>query len=292
MRLSIIVPNYNGASFFAELLDTLRSLTSDASDTPGSTEVIVVDDASTDESWSILNERYGGDFKLLRNDSNAGFSRTVNRGIREAEGDFVALVNTDIICSTDIFGELLKYLEEGGDSSRKTFSVSPLIFNKALNEVENYTALIYNRGVLWLKRMRIDTLNTKTYDKAVICGAFVICRGDLLRQLGGLDEDYSPFYWEDIDLGLRAERLGYENRVVANLRVIHNHSRSISPKYSDRDKRHIMLRNQIRISLKHRDHLGLPGSQYLYLFARGLKEVLTGDLPLALSYMRGGFGSY
>ena len=83
LAFSIIVPNWNGKPYLARCLS---SLLLSAKRTGLSYELIVVDDASTDDSWRIAEERFPR-VRLMRNEGNIGFAASVNRGVSVAAGE-------------------------------------------------------------------------------------------------------------------------------------------------------------------------------------------------------------
>lgn len=103
--VSVIVPIYNGAAHIRECLDSLFAQTLE------SLEIIVVDDASTDETDSILGkyvQRSGGRLQVLTQRTNQGVSAARNRGIDAARGAFVAFVDADDIVRPRMYEHLLE----------------------------------------------------------------------------------------------------------------------------------------------------------------------------------------
>ena len=89
-RVSVVIPNYNGAGWLPRCLDAL------AAQTFQDKEVLVVDNGSTDGSVSLLRERYAH-VRLIALARNTGFAAAVNTGIRTTRGEYVALLNTDTV---------------------------------------------------------------------------------------------------------------------------------------------------------------------------------------------------
>ncbi len=88
LTYSVIIPNYNGARFLAGCLDSIQAQTLPP------LETIVVDDASTDNSVTLLKERYPW-VKLIIRSENGGFAKACNAGLDAAEGDILVLFNND-----------------------------------------------------------------------------------------------------------------------------------------------------------------------------------------------------
>jgi GT2 family glycosyltransferase len=107
--LSLIIVNWNTRELLASCL---RSL--DAERNPGWCEIIVVDNASADGSADMIASCFP-QITLVRNDSNVGFARAVNQGVRIAKGAYLLLLNSDTEASFDTIERCLHYLEDQPD---------------------------------------------------------------------------------------------------------------------------------------------------------------------------------
>lgn len=91
-RVSVVIPNYNYARYVTQAVDSILA----QSLSPGDLEVIVVDDASTDSSWEVL-QRYRGDSRvtILRHGENSGIATSWNDGMAAARGRYIACLDAD-----------------------------------------------------------------------------------------------------------------------------------------------------------------------------------------------------
>lgn len=245
MELSVIIPNYNGRALLSTLIPQLKQ-SLDSSEL--SYEIILSDDCSEDDSVEFVKAEYP--FVLIaQGNKQLGYAGNCNRGSKSASGEFLCFVNSDILLETEPFSPLVTFLK-----SAEAFGAMPLIYAEGLGRVENLNFLWKNRGLIWLKPVeQIDLSTPESVVRAIgsepvadipLCGAFFICRRKLFEALGGFDVTYSPAYWEDIDLGLRAKTLGYPTYLVPSALVKHLHSRTISSIYNEETKRKFLLRNQ------------------------------------------------
>src|SRR3989344_2471695 len=101
MKISIVIPNYNGRHLLEKNLPQVINASPDC-------EIIVVDDASTDESVSFLKKNYGN-IILLEKKKNSGFSSTVNLGVKKSSGDLIVLLNSDAVPDENYLKYLLPY---------------------------------------------------------------------------------------------------------------------------------------------------------------------------------------
>lgn len=107
-RVSILVVNYNGEAFLEACLDSLRHI-----DYPNF-EVVVVDNASTDRSWQVL-ERFH-EVRRVRSDRNRGFAGGNNFGLRHCTGDLILLLNSDTVVTPGFLSPLAGWLIDHPES--------------------------------------------------------------------------------------------------------------------------------------------------------------------------------
>lgn len=244
MNISIVIANYNGEELLRENLPkVLTAAKQYEANTKNTVELIVVDDCSTDDSLKEIqnlkfkNQNYSSKFKIIKNEKNLGFSSTVNRGVKEARGEIVVLLNTDVVPEMNFLQPLVKYF-----ANEKVFAVGCMD-----KSVEKGKAVLRGRGVgRWEKgflvHARGEVDKTDTLWVAGGSGAF---RKSLWQKLGGFDTLYNPFYWEDIDLSYRALKSGYKIFFEPKSIVTHEHEKgSIKRKYSPFQIKIIAYRNQ------------------------------------------------
>ena len=104
-RVSVLLPVYNGARYLA---GALRSVV--AQSFPD-WELLVVDDGSTDDSRAVAHSWDDPRIRVLANGENLGVARSLNRGIREARGDFIARMDADDECFPERLREQVRFLE-------------------------------------------------------------------------------------------------------------------------------------------------------------------------------------
>jgi GT2 family glycosyltransferase len=284
MRLSVIIPNYNGEKLLAVLLpQVLRALAS----APYAWEIIVSDDVSTDGSCALV-EREFPQVKLACGEANVGFGGNCNRGAEQARGECLAFVNSDVEIDTDVFTPLLECL------SPSLFAVMPLVFAEGLGRVENVQELWISRGLPWLRPVpgiplenpASTAAHLEAPSQVQLCGAFFVCHARLFRELGGFSPEFGRAYWEDVDLGVRARKLGYETMVCPAATVLHRHSITMDEVLGDRGKRRNMLRNQAVFLRRNLDALRPVPLFRLYLLLRIPQRLLSGDFAAAGEYCR------
>ncbi|MDA3869424.1 MAG: glycosyltransferase family 2 protein [Gammaproteobacteria bacterium] len=248
--ISIILPNYNGASLLEKNLPSLLEAIDGFEH-----EIIVIDDCSSDNSVSFLEQSYP-DITVIQNEVNLGFSATCNKGIRAARLELLCVVNTDVTFTPDYFTKATK---EFDDASLFAVKGDIINYNSSFEDVINIDRTIllyYKRGFL-----RFDTKTPLTkrtlisgdIEQFVGLGCCFVCRREQMLELGGFDEIYSPFYWEDGDLGLRAVQKGFNLLYLPEAKVFHQASSTISNYRSHSQRRLVSNRNKFLFTWRHLD---------------------------------------
>jgi GT2 family glycosyltransferase len=199
LDISVILVNFNGAAFIEQCLDSLF-----ASTIPYSYEVILVDNASTDNSLQIL-ERYKDRIRLYRNTENTGFSFANNQAIRVAHGRYLFLLNTDTVLEPDA----LLLMMQTHEREPNIGAIAP----KLLNGDGTLQCPGSSFGHWRFKQDRRRNV-------PFIAGAAVLIRKSVMEEMGLMDENLF-FYNDDIDMSRFLRRRGYPIVYLPEARVIH-----------------------------------------------------------------------
>ncbi len=237
MNISVIVPNYNGESLLKKNLPKVFEELERYKG--GRIEVIVVEDASLDESVLVLKdfEKKYKNLKFFVNKKNLGFSSTVNNGAAHASGDILLLLNTDVYPEKGFLEPLLKHFEDSqifavGCMDKSIEGEKVVLRGRGLGS--------WQRGFLVHRRGEVNKISTLWVSGG--SGAF---RKSVWDKLGGLNPLYNPFYWEDIDLSYRAQKSGYKVLFEPESSVFHEHDKgAIKSSYSSFKIKTIAYRNQ------------------------------------------------
>lgn len=241
--VSLIIPNWNGADllrcYLPSVLDAKKKF-------PGQAEVIVVDDASTDRSVDILGEEFSN-VKLIVHEANKGFGNACWSGALAAIYPILIFLNSDVKVDHDFIEPLAACFER-----HAIFAASPLIFDET-GRLSDVTISIpyFRRGKLRYMSFPPEQLLNSTsplpypwFTLFPIGGAFAVDRARFL-ELQGFDDMFSPFYYEDTDLGFRAWRRGWPCIVVPESRVVHVHQGTIARSFKRFKVNAIRKRNRL-----------------------------------------------
>ncbi len=220
-RLGVIILNWNGEKLLKEFIPEAAKFTiTDEAD------LIVADNGSTDDSITWLR-KYHPDVKLIELDKNYGFSEGYNRAIREADYEFIVLLNSDVEVTPGWWQPLLGFLQKNPDVG----AVQPKILSyRDRNKFEYAGAAggyLDSLGYPYCRGRLFDYIEEDhgQYDgePADICwasGACLMTRRELYMRLGGLDTDFFA-HMEEIDLCCRILNAGYRVCALSDSAVYH-----------------------------------------------------------------------
>lgn len=274
MDISIVIPNFNGAKLLEKNLPKVLQAVSFYK--KGKNEIIIVDDASTDNSLALAKDK---NVIVLKNEKNLGFSSTVNKGVRKATGDIIILLNTDVYPQENFLEPLLKHFDD-----ENVFAAGCL--DKSIEGekiVERGRGLgEWKRGFLIHRRGEVDKTNTLWVNGG--SGAF---RKSIWDKLEGLNELYNPFYWEDIDLSYRALKSGYKVLFEQKSIVFHEHEKgSINEKYTSFQIKTIAYRNQFIFVWENATDYDLKFMHFIWLPYHFAKALFAGDKAFFIGYFK------
>ena len=246
--ISVVIPNYNGRDLLENNIPSLLAALNGME-----FEIIVVDDCSSDDSVPFLKKTYP-DIIIIKNSKNLGFSATCNKGISIASKELICVSNTDVTFTNEYFTNAIKNF-----TTPDVFAVKGDIINYCKDfhdvmNIEKTSLLYYKRGFLRFNQ-KVEPNNIqfspKINSQFVLLGCCFVCRREILQELKGYDEIYSPFYWEDADLAQRALKSGQQLIYDKNCKVYHQTSATISRHRSNRQRRLISNRNKFIFTWRH-----------------------------------------
>lgn len=258
--VAVIIPNYKGEEHLRECLDSLKI------QSYGNFEVIVVDNNSPDNSVEIIRNEYSF-VKLIILDTNTGFSKAINTGIKSAlenkNTEFLILLNNDIKCDRDFVKELINGFSEadtGSVASKMLNYYNPDIIDDA-GDFINKRGLPYARGN---KTKDSPLFNRKEFIFSACAGAAAYKR-EVFENVGLFDEDFFA-YFEDIDFGFRMQLMGY--KCFYNPGAVCYHKRGAT--FSSQGELTTMLceKNLVAVRIKNYPLILLTKNLFIFFFSR------------------------
>ena len=240
--VSIIIPTYNGVHLLKDYLphtvDVIRQ-----SNSVSEYEIIIIDDASTDETQQYLQNFTEPFVTVITNESNSGFSKTINKGIRQARMDLSLLLNNDMDLPLDFFDKTIHYFTDNA-----IFGISTEIRDRAGDKI------IESRKLPAFKHHSfhyIETTDTSNSNTLYLCGGNAIVDTKKIKELNGFNELFSPFYFEDFDLSLRAWRKGWKSIYINSTFCKHVPSTTIRKENRNSFVETIFIRNKLLLNYLH-----------------------------------------
>lgn len=245
MRVSAIVVNYRHAAMTCTCLAALREAL-DRVD--GGTEVIVVDNGSGDGSPEAIRAAAAG-VTLVELPENRGFPSGASEGIRRSRGEWIALINNDVIVEPEALAEMIAAGESAPDvgsvAAQMRFASHPDVINAAGIGVDRL-GIAYDR----LLGEPASASEDRPVEVFGACGGAALHRRRMLDEVGGMDESYF-FALDDVDLSWRARMAGWRC-LYAPAAVVHHHHGATTAHGSDVKYFHVGL-NRVRTLAKNAD---------------------------------------
>ena len=257
MKVTVIIPNYNGKHFLEPCLESLSRQSCQ------NFRILIVDNASTDGSIEYLEENYPHIERIVL-DQNYGFSKAVNVGIRHADTPYVFLLNNDTTIDPGCIRELLRTIER----SPRIFSVSSKMIQMYHPDLIDSAGDLYTLVGWGICRGTGRPVENYTEESPIFsaCAGAAMYRRSIFQEIGYFDENHFA-YLEDIDVGYRAKIYGYKNVYCPTAIVNHVGSGTSGSKY-----------NSFKVKLSARNNI------YLNYKNMPLLQLILNLLPLCAGY--------
>jgi GT2 family glycosyltransferase len=264
----IVIVNWNGKETMRKCLTTLFANTKSQA-----VRVVVVDNASTDESIAMLQKNFP-QVCIIKNQANVGFSVANNQGIKIALANSakqVLLLNSDVEITES---EWLETLSDVVESNREIgVAGCKLLFPDG--KIQHAGGIIKLRGAYHRGEHEEDT---GQYDKVefvdYVTGAALLIKAEVIRKIGLLDEGFTPLYFEDTDWCVRVRLIGYKIAYAPHPTFIH-HCGASAKKLGNTKNTFYFKRSSIRFFLLN------------YQTKDVLKRILKFEIPAALACLVG-----
>lgn len=276
--LRVVVLNWNGGEANLRCLAALTQASITAR------QVVFVDNASSDGSMEAVLDAYP-EVTCLRQGQNLGFCAGMNAGLQwvlASPAAYVLVLNNDVEVAADFLAPLLRAI-----AAPRVAAVGPKVL------LPGAPARIWCAGGRIDYRANVSTLlghgelDRGQYDMEervdYLPGCALLLRTEVLREVGCFDEQFFA-YMEDVDLGLRLRKQGWESRYVPSSRVVHEAGSSSGGGYAPARKYANAL-NSVRFLRKHsslRGWMGLLLFDLCSLPVAWMRELLRGGNPAAV----------
>ncbi len=217
--LSIIIVTWNTAKITQKCVQTINKFL----DNP---EIIVVDNGSQDDTVKILSKEKN--VKIVENHANLGFSKANNIGFKQASNEYILFMNSDIELIDDSLNKLLSFFKDknnigliGPKFLYPDLTPQASVFPKqsALNAFKEF---YLNKKDSYSKYIPKSENPVKVW---AVSGGCILTRKSFFKSIGGWNEKYF-FYFEDMDLCRKTNKLGKDVYYFPQCQIIHRHGAS------------------------------------------------------------------
>jgi len=225
MKLSVIVVNHNRCDLLKLTLNSLIK-----SSIGDDNEVIVVDNASADNSLGMMAADYP-QFRVVANNVDVGIAKAANQGIQASRGEYILLVNADVILGKETLEKVTVYMNEHQDVSglgvRMLGPQGAFLQESNRGLTKPWVSFFKLSGLAkYFPKSRMANRNHKewvqefqTSEIDILNGAFMLVRRSVFNEIGGFDERFQQ-YGYDIDLSYRMRLAGFKNYYYPKTYVI------------------------------------------------------------------------
>lgn len=273
--VSVVIPVYGERAY---TVACLRSLARHGAGVPF--EVIVVDDASPDDTVAVLRQIEG--LRLLRNSENLGFVCSCNAGAAAARGEFVVFLNNDTQVTSGWIDALLRCFAERPGCG---IAGSRLVYPDG--RLQEAGALMFADGSGWnVGRFEPRDAAPFRYRRRTdyVSGAALMIRRSTFEHIGGFDRRYAPAYYEDADLAFATRGLGLDVWYEPSSMVVHCEGISAGTDLDAGMKRHqrtnqAVFADKWKVELERQPPPGTPLDRAVRWHRRSRVLVVDATLP-------------
>ena len=231
MDLSVVILSYNVKYLLDACIQSVLHATRSIS-----TEIIVVDNASTDESVALVREKYP-DIRIIKNEINLGFSKANNIGVRASKGNYILILNPDTVVNESAIIGALHHLQnkaETGIVGVRMHDARGQYLPESKRGFPDLVSSFFKITGIYRFFPKSDFFNhyylgskdkNQISEVEVLTGAFMMMPKSLYEEVGGFDESYF-MYGEDIDLSNKIKKSGKNLVYLGNEQIIHLKGRS------------------------------------------------------------------
>ena len=220
MRTAVVILNWNGEKFLNQFLPVLLRNTQ----LPG-VDIYVADNASTDNSLSLIEEQFPT-VKTLLLDKNYGFAGGYNKALAQINADYFVLLNSDVEVTENWLQPLLNYMNENADVAACQPKIKSFYNRDYFEHAGASGGFIDYLGFPFCRGRVVGTaeMDRGQYDTVIdvfwATGACLLIRSELYNQVGGLDDEFFA-HMEEIDLCWRLKGQGFRIVCIPQSEVYH-----------------------------------------------------------------------
>lgn len=226
-KVSIVIATFNQWDYTQKCIESIKKWSAN------NYEIIVIDNASSDDTVNKLTKKYP-EVRLIKNNMNEGFPAAANQGISNALGEFVLLLNNDTVLTEKWLERMIEVIE----SDKSIGLVGPIsneVSGLQIDKEAKYESI--EEMHLYAKKIR-ETKKGEILNFPRVAFLCTLIKREVFEKIGGLDERFTPGNYEDDDFCLRAQLAGFKTVIAKDVFIHHYGSKSFKAegekKYAER----------------------------------------------------------
>ncbi len=283
-KTAVVILNYNGKAYLEKFLPSVLTHTPNA-------EIVVADNASTDDSVTFLNNHFP-EVKRIILEKNYGFAGGYNKVLSQVEAEYFLLLNSDIEVTENWLEPLEAFLDENSEYAACQPKIKDY-YHKALFEYAgasggfiDFLGYPFCRGRIFNKIETDSGQYNEPLDIFWASGASLMIRSEIFTKAGGFDNDFFA-HMEEIDLCWRIHSLNYKIKCIPQSTVFHVGGGTLAK--SSPFKTYLNFRNGLYLLIKNlplqKLLLKLP-ARILLDWIAAIKFILEGNLKHGISVFK------
>lgn len=224
--ISVIIPVYKNQDLF------LKNLIFNLPLLPAHQLIVVNDDP--DSNLTSIVKKHDSNSVVINNLVNVGFAKSMNIAVQSAKNELLLFLNSDVRLKKTNWNQAITMFKDP-----KLFALSFAQIEKD-GHITGANKMEFKNGLYHHFERNSQTLSPNSWPE----GGASLLKRSIFAELHGFDEIYSPFYWEDVDLGFRALKKGYRILFYPQILVEHHHQTTINKYFSPKKIQTIAHCNQ------------------------------------------------
>ncbi len=261
IKAAVVILNYNGASLLQKFLPSVIA------NTPSWCSVIVADNASTDNSISVLQQHFP-DVRCIEMQQNLGFAGGYNHALQQVDAEYFILLNSDIEVTPQWVEPIIEFMIQHAEVAACQPKI--LAYNQkdffehagACGGYIDYLGFPFCRGRIFNSLEKDENQYTDNKEIFWATGAAMFIRSNVFKATGGFDADFFA-HMEEIDLCWRMKHFGYKLYCIPASKVYHVGGGTLHK--SNPKKTYLNFRNNLIMLLKN-----LPSGSRFSVFVKRL----------------------
>lgn len=255
MSIGIVIPLYFGGDYIEQCLQSILKQENT------NFRIAVIDNGGEDNGRSIVRDKFANQVVCLRNKTNVGVARAWNQGAKfllgvESSIDAILFLNQDVILEKDCLAQFYKFITDNRGVG--VVGAQLLYSDETIQHAGGRINWEIGRGTHPQRNQLRNITSDPDITFDYITGACLLISRNAYQRIQGVDEWFSPAYYEDVDLCVRVKDAGYTIAYLPYVCAYHSEGSSLGNNFFL--KKHLTNLNRLRFIVKHYHRLSTSRS--------------------------------